>query len=572
MRRNQVALPETDSPPPARSAATSPIKRLAAAAAVAAAGGSGILNLLSLLGGPAPAENPRWLWRVLPFDFVGLSRSLTLLLGFILILTALHLAGGKRRALQLAAGLAGASGIIHLIRMELPELLSSSAIIALLLWARDRFTAGSGRPVLWPAARRALIALAVPFLYGVGGFWLLEPHEFGRNFHWWDAIGRTARLLVFLDDKTLLPRTAYAAWFLDSITLILLASFLYACLILFRPAAYHFRLNPVEQDRAAAIAEHYGRSAQDYFKHYPDKSYFFSKSGRAFIAYRVAGNFAIALGDPVGPEGELAEIIGDFAGYCRERGWGVAFHQVFPYRLSMYRALGFRRLKIGDDALVDLHSFSLSGSAAKEFRNTVNRLKRYGYRVERFDAPIDRVRMEELQKVSEAWLTLPRHRERRFTLGKFDQDYVRSTTVYAALDGHGHVAAFLNLVPSYCRGLATVDLMRRHPNSPNGIMDFLFTEVFLNLKARGYSQFSLGMVPLAQHSEGEGLTTAERLLCRLLNRAPWLFRTGTLQRFKAKYASRWEARYSMYRNPLDLPKLAFALRRVSELEHVKEPA
>ncbi|HEU0138312.1 MAG TPA: phosphatidylglycerol lysyltransferase domain-containing protein [Bryobacteraceae bacterium] len=572
MRKCRVALPETDSPPPARSAAPSPIKRLATAVAIAVAGGSGILNLLSLLGGPAPAENPRWLWKVLPFDFVGLSRSLTLLLGFILILTALHLSSGKRRALQLAIGLAGTSGILHLIRMELPELLSSSAIIALLLWARDLFTAGSARPALLPAVRRALIALAVPFLYGVGGFWLLEPHEFGKNFHWWDAIERTARLLAFLDDKTLLPKTAYAAWFLDSITLILLASFLYACLILFRPAAYHFRLNPVEQDRAAAIAEDYGRSAQDYFKHYPDKSYFFSKSGRAFIAYRVAGNFAVALGDPVGPEHELPEIVEDFAGYCRERGWGVAFHQVFPDRLSMYRALGFRRLKIGDDALVDLHSFSLSGSAAKEFRNTVNRLKRYGYRVERFDAPIDRERMEELKNVSEAWLKLPGHRERRFTLGKFDRDYVRSTTVYAALDGHGHVAAFLNLVPSYCRGLATVDLMRRHPNSPNGIMDFLFTEVFLNLKAHGYAQFSLGMVPLAQLGESEGLTTVERLLRWLLKRAPWLFRTGTLQRFKAKYASRWEARYSVYRNPLDLPKLALALRRVSELEHIKEPA
>jgi len=103
-------------------------------------------------------------------------------------------------------------------------------------------------------------------------------------------------------------------------------------------------------------------------------------------------------------------------------------------------------------------------------------------------------------------------------------------------------------------------------------MDFLFTEVFLDLKASGYAQFSLGMVPLTQPGESEGLTTVERLLRWLLTRAPWLFRTGTLQRFKAKYASRWEARYGLYRNPLDLPKLALALRRVSELERIKEPA
>jgi len=556
-----------------KAAADSAAWRAAAAVIPAVAAASGVLNLLSLLGGPVPSERPIWLWNVLPFDFVGLPRSVTLLGGLVLVLDAVHLWSRKRRALQLALGLACASLAYQLTRPDgFSETLSSAALIALIVVARRVFPVRSARPTLLSAVRRGLIALSVPFLYGVAGFWLLDRREFGKNFHWWDAAIRTIRVLTFIGDETLLPRTHYAVWFLDSVTLIAFASFIYVILILFRPVAYRFHFEPFSRERAAEIVSRYGRSAQDFFKHYSDKSYFFSPSGESFIAYRVAGNFAVAFGDPVGPDDELQDIIERFASYCRERGWAVAFHQVFPDRLPVYRALGFRQLKIGDDAVVDLRSFSLTGSAMKEFRNAVNRLKRAGYRVERLDPPIPDRTIEQLKSVSDAWLRLPGHRERRFTLGKFDPEYVRSTVAYAAIDSKGRVAAFVNLVPSYSRGLASVDLMRRRPDAPNGIMDFLFAEMFMELKSQGYERFNLGMAPLAEFRDGERQTIEERLLRSAIKRMPFLFRADTLRRFKAKYASHWEPRYSVYRTPLDLPKLALALRRVSELEHAERTA
>ncbi len=560
-------------PPEAKPTAVRTAKRFLSAVLPVVIAASGALDLACLLGGPVPAEKPKWLWKLLPFDFVGLSRPLTLLLGFSLVLAAIHLWSRKRRALHLAVALACASVMVHLPRSsDVTEVLSAAIIAALLLWIRDLYSVESDRPTLWSAAQRGLAALSIPFLYGMAGFWLLKPREFGENFHWWDASVRTVQVMTFVSDHGLLPRTPYAAWFLDSITLITFASLAYIGLILFRPVAYRFRNDPLGQERAAVIAARYGRSAQDFFKHYSDKSFFFSGSGESFVAYRVARGFAIALGDPVGPEHELSAVIDDFAAFCRMRGWGVGFHQVFPDRLPTYLALGFRRLKVGEDALVNLASFSLAGSAAKELRNSVNRLKRMGYRVERLEPPVDGREMEQLRSVSDAWLRLPGHRERRFTLGWFDPAYVRSTAVYAALDGQGRVTAFLNLVPSYRRGLATVDLMRRRPDAPNGIMDFLFAEAFMDLRARGHEQFSLGMAPLAEFRAGERRTVEERLLHWLLKKAPFLFRADTLRRFKSKYASQWEARYSVYRNPLDLPKLALAFRRISELERMKASA
>lgn len=533
--------------------------------------GSGALNLLSLMGGPVPTEMPAWLLLLFPLDLAGVSRTLTLVSGFGMILIAAHLWTYKHRAWRFAFALAGASVIFHLLPLPArngwnPEEAFSSAAMCAVLWlARNRFSVGSEPPDLAKAGCRALFAFAVASVYGAAGFWLLEPAEFHHNFHWWDAALRTARLMLFLGDRSLIPRTPYAVWFLDSLFWMSGAALFYSGVVLFRPVVYRFRVDWAESALARAITERHGRTGQDFFKHWPDKSYFFTSNGRSFVGYRVAGHFALALGDPVGPGTELAASVTEFRDFCRQRGWRAGFHQVSGEHLSVYEALGFQWLKVGDDAIVDIENFTLTGSAMKEFRNTVNRLDRLGYRVERVDPPLAEPLLADLERISDHWLEIPGHRERQFTLGRFEHWYVRATPAYVAFDADGHAVAFLNLVPSYDPALATVDLMRRTPEQINGLMDYLFVKVFLDLKTRGIRSFSLGMAPLSGAGGGAAISLDERVLHWALKRMPFLFRADSLRRFKAKYATAWKPRYAVYQGFLDLPRLALALRRVSEI-------
>ena len=528
--------------------------------------GSGLQNLASLLGGPMISEQPRWLHELFPVDFNAAPRTLTLALGFALVLVSFYLAARKRRAFQMAVMLAGASTLLHFSRdWNSPEAICSASLAGLLLLCRREFTVRSSRPALGDALRRAGLVSVVVLLYGVAGFWLLEPREFGRNFHWQEAALRTVREFVFLGNDSLQPHTSYAIWFLDSLQWISGAAFVYAVIALLRPVAYRFQQDQAGRLEAIEIAARHGRSGQDFFKLLPDKTYFFSGTRRTFIAYRVGANFALALGDPVGPEEELADTVEDFVAFCRAHGWGAGFHQVHPDRLPLYERLGFRRIKVGDDAVVNLAQFSLEGSAMKEFRNTVTRLDRAGFSVERHDPPLPHLLVDGLRRISDAWLELPGHRERRFTLGRFDADYVSATAAYIALDADGRMIAFLNLVPSFEPGMATVDLMRRLPDTPNGVMDYLFAKTFLDLKERGYLRFSLGMAPVAGLREGERPNLEERLVAMLMQRLPGLFRADSLRRFKAKYAHSWEPRYDVYRHPTELPRLGLALRRVTEI-------
>ncbi len=456
--------------------------------------GSGILNLVSLLGGPVPADRPEWVRGLFPLEFVGLSRSLTLISGFALILAAIHLWGHKRRAWQLSLILAISSALFHLSKGWDVEEAVCSVSLAVVLWlTRRQFVIGASKPRLATAALRAAIAFLIAGIYGSVGFWLLEPAEFHHNFLWWDAAVQALRLMLFVGDPRLIPTTPYGVWFLDSLFWISAAAFLYSGFVLFHPVVYRFRFDWKASAVAQRIAAEYGRSAQDYFKHWPDKSYFFSSSRQSFLGYRVAGSYALVLGDPVGPDNDLEETIREFVAFCQKRGWRVGFHQVGSGCLRIYEALGFRKLKVGDDAVVDLSTFSLTGSAMKEFRNTVNRLERLGYRVERIDPPLAEPLLSDLKRISDSWLEIPGHRERQFTLGRFERWYVQSTPVYVAFDANDRAVAFVNLVPSYEPGLATVDLMRRSSGGPSGLMDFLLAKTFLDLKAHGIHRFSLGI-------------------------------------------------------------------------------
>jgi phosphatidylglycerol lysyltransferase len=174
-------------------------------------------------------------------------------------------------------------------------------------------------------------------------------------------------------------------WFATSTHLMAATFVVYVFVLLYRPVKYRFRAGPNDRIRAAEILDQYGRTTQDFFKIWPDKSFFFSDSGRSFVAYSVGNNFAVVLGDPAGPSDEFPRLIQRFSEFCRLNGWRLAFHQATPDILDIYQQQGFRRFKVGDDAIVDLTVFTLDGKARKDIRTKFNQLEKTGMHVIRYD-------------------------------------------------------------------------------------------------------------------------------------------------------------------------------------------
>lgn len=61
----------------------------------------------------------------------------------------------------------------------------------------------------------------------------------------------------------------------------------------------------------------------------------------------------------------------------------------------------------------------------------------------------------------------------------------------------GLPVAFANLLETQGKELASLDLMRAHPQAPKLTMEFMMIGLILHYKNHDYARFSLGMVPLS---------------------------------------------------------------------------
>ena len=283
-----------------------------------------------------------------------------------------------------------------------------------------------------------------------------------------------------------------------------------------------------------------------------DKIFLFSQSRKAFIMYGVEGRSWVALGDPVGPEKEHVDLVWQFREMCDCYGGWTVFYEV--KNLHLYLDLGLIPLKLGEEARVLVENFSLEGSSYKWFRYILRRFERDGFTFEFITQQEVSIRLAELKEVSDTWLKKKDTREKRFSLGFFNPDYLKLFPAGIVSKG-GKVVAFANVWLAAGMEELSVDLMRYLPDAPDGIMDYLFIQLILWGKQQGYKWFNLGMAPLS------GLES--RALAPFWNRlGSFVFRHGEhfynfqgLRRYKEKFNPVWEPKYLASPGGLALPRI-----------------
>ncbi len=526
---------------------------------------NGIATVAQVLATRYPRPTELFAW-FLPFGFHHWARSITAVLGFMLIYLSVNLFQRKHLAWWLALAASLAAVVAHGgAGRHLTGALPAGLAAAFLIVFRRRFTVRSEPSSIAQGLALVALSLLVALAYGTLGFWWLDRRDLGMNFQVGEALVRTLREYALVGNGDLHAHTHRAHWFLDSLSIMGGAAIAFAAFSLFRPLAHRLRTLPHERARTAELLERHGRSALDYFKLWPDKSYFFNDDESAAIAYKVAWGVALALGDPVGPAEAFPALIRDFAVRSAENGWYPAFHQVLPELVPLYKRLGFQVLKAGEDAVVDLERFAAVTSEKKDIRRVRRKVSELGVTGRRHVPPHDPELLRAVAEVSDEWLSIPGRRERTFTLGTFDRNYVAGTPLFSARDADGRVIAFVNEIPSYRAGDATVDLMRHRREVPNGVMDFLFIELLLALRERGYRTFNLGLAPFSGVGDRPGASLEERAMHQVYERLNRFFSYKGLRSYKAKFEPVWEERFLVYQGgPAGLVRTAIALTRATE--------
>lgn len=316
-----------------------------------------------------------------------------------------------------------------------------------------------------------------------------------------------------------------------------------------------------ELDRAQPIVEASPDSAS-YLALLGDKKLLFSSEGDGFLMYGITGKSWVSMGGPVGPQAARAELAWSLRELSDEFGGWPVFYEVGPEDIPLYLDLGLSIHKLGEMGRVPLEDFNLEGSSHKSMRQTLRRAERDGCEFEVLSpASVPEV-IDQLENISNSWLEGKNTREKSFSLGSFQRDYMTRSPV-AIVKQSDKIVAFANLWASGEQEEVSPDLMRFDPeNSPNGVMDYLFIESMLWSQNQGYRWFSLGMAPFSGLPEHRLAPVWSRIGTLLFQHGEHFYNFQGLRRYKEKYHPVWEPRYLASPGGMAFP---MAIKNVAKL-------
>ena len=307
------------------------------------------------------------------------------------------------------------------------------------------------------------------------------------------------------------------------------------------PRGFAERPDSATLDRAAAIIRRQDHAAA-MLALMGDKSLMFSASGYAFLMFARRGRSWIALFDPVGPRTEWPELIWRFVEQADSYGGRAAFYQVRPDSLPLYLDAGLNIMKLGEEAVVQLADFDLSGAKSARLRYALGRGERDGLRLELRQPSEAPPVIDLIKAISDDWLRSHRMAEKGFSVAAFERTYLASQWV-ALLRQNDRPIAFATVMMSSPRHEVGIGLMRHRPGSSAYAMEFLLTRLLLAFKEAGYQQFSLGMAPLSGINPAPLSSQWHQLGGLIWRNGNRLYNFQGLRLFKAKFNPVWEHRY-----------------------------
>lgn len=507
-----------------------------------------VFALLALISGavllfsavtPAVEARLAWLENLLPLSVLEISHFVSSLIGMGLVL----LAGGLQRRLDaawlLAVILLAAGIVVSLLKgADYEEAVILALLLGGLLPSRqqfyrhaslfgERFTPG------WLATIAVVIICSIWL-----GVFSYRHVDYSHSLWWVFSFGGEGDAPRFL--RAMVGTLGVALFF--------------GIAKLLQPTPFEPAMPTAEDlEQAHRIAMQFSAS----YAHLAllgDKALLFNATRDAFLMYGVEGRTWVVMGDPVARrEEDRRELAWQFRALCERYGGWPVFYQVHPEHLGLYVDLGLTLLKFGEEARVPLAEFSLDGKARKTMRNNVNRLEREGYCFEVVNGTAVIELLPRLREISDAWLGSKLGREKGFSLGFFNEDYLQRGPV--AIVRHQHdIVAFTNLWQADGKELS-IDLMRYPPDSPNGLMDYLFIQLMLWGRAQGYEWFNLGMAPLAGLQNRSFAPLWNRFGALVFGHGETFYNFRGLHQYKDKFNPHWEPRYLATPGGLLLPRL-----------------
>jgi len=498
---------------------------------------------------------------VVPGTLTNVGRTSDVIVGLMLLLLSYELRRRKRRAWQAVVALLAFDVSIHFLhapRVYYSAIVAIVLLIALLYFHDEFYAVGDPRTrwsALWVFSGLVIADMAISLGYlamgGLDGNWPL-PSRIEDAIY--ELVGVSGPITFYSDGRGDLYHILTSA--LGLFTLIVTA------FLFFRPAQRRARLSPADAERIRELLTKQGdRDSLGYFALRKDKNVIWSPTGKACVCYRVVSGVMLAAGDPIGDPEAWPGAMGAFLDEADRHAWRPAVMGCSELGAEIWCREGdLTALELGDEAIVNIADFSLSGRPMRNVRQMVSRVARQGYvaEVRRVkDIPAEELR--QLLKVADNWRDTATERGFSMALGRVGGPY-DGDCVIATAHENGVLRAILQFVPWGADGLS-LDLMRRDRSAMPGLNDFLIVETIKACSELGIKRVSLNFAMFrAALERGERIGAGPVLKAWrsiLVFMSKW-FQIESLYKFNAKFNPVWQPRFFVFPSGKDAPRIAVA--------------
>jgi len=501
---------------------------------------TGCIIILSVLF-PTESDRAHALRILVPKQLVQVSFSLSLSFGVLLILLSKGVYHQTKRAYyMISIALIGGAVFNALKGIDLEETSLLLIILVVFYTLRKRFVRERTELTLVDAGKVAIVLLIILYAYHSFGTWLSETKNIFKPHY--------------------VVRTAVQVYRSTLVTAVFVPVFLLIGAILFNRSQTKMMGQPASAAGLQLFLEKHGGNVLSHLGFLGDKRFFFSSDGEALIQFARSGNRLVVLGDPSGNPLSFSKVITEFLHEADKFGYTCIFYQIESKWMGLYHDFGYNFFKLGEEAVVDVSTFTLSGKKRAGLRATMHRFEREGYVFSIIPSPITNELYTQLKRVSDAWLD--GKKEKGFSLGYFDLDYINRAPVATIADENGRIIAFTTLMPVYQPNEISIDLMRYSPEAPNGIMDAMLLHLFEWAKQEGYQYFNIGMAPLSNVGISPHSFWSERVAAAIFNNVRYMYSFSGLRYFKEKYKPIWSGKYLAYRKTHSLPGTMLVVTRL----------
>ncbi|WP_084480360.1 bifunctional lysylphosphatidylglycerol flippase/synthetase MprF [Nocardia grenadensis] len=308
--------------------------------------------------------------------------------------------------------------------------------------------------------------------------------------------------------------------------------------------------------RIDRVAELVGRTEGDPlapFAMHSAKAYFFDRRSTAAIGYRTRFGVAVVGGDPVGDRAAFPDLISAFSEFAAGRGWRIAVLGASPglaelWQVRAGRHRGLYPVPIGNDVVIDVDRFDLSGRKFRNLRQAVNHTVNAGVGTEvRYESSLTAARRAELLAIVDQWRRGRQVRGFSMILDHLLDGRHPNMLVVIADGMDGRAVGFQRYGISGKGKELSLDVPWRRRDAYNGVNERMIVDLVDYARGHGIHRIALAFAPFPELFARRNTSRGARVARLLAHLGDPLIRLESLYRFLCKFHALSEQRYVLIR-------------------------